>query len=516
MVETWTVRKPVVESAGGVVVTQHHLASDIGAQVLRDGGNAVDAAVTAGFAIGTVEPWMSGLGGGGYMVVYRAEENRCHVVDFGMRSPLALNPADYPVTGGMDADLFGWPGVLDERNVTGPYSFAVPGFAAGMALALKKFGSLPLADALSPAIDSARRGLEVDWYATLKIAAAAPALARFEESARVYLPGGFAPAGEWGALPPRIRLGRLADTLERLASAGAEDFYRGELASAFIDDVVEAGGKLRAADLERYRARVVPALSATYRDAKVHAAPALTAGPSLNRALELLAQRLDPSEEPDANAYMAYVSSLKTAYSERLATMGDDGSPESCTTHLSVVDRRGNMVALTQTLLSVFGSKVMLPRTGVLMNNGVMWFDPRPGRPNSLGPGKRPLANMCPTVVERGDGARIALGASGGRRIMPAVFQLISFLVDYRMDLERAVHHGRVDASGGEPVIVDASLDPAIRDALSAKNRTYVTNHGVYPALFACPNVVMREESRGLSSGGAFVMSPWAKASAET
>ncbi|HEY5701813.1 MAG TPA: gamma-glutamyltransferase [Gammaproteobacteria bacterium] len=513
IVETWTIRKPAVECAGGMVASQHHFASDVGAEVLQNGGNAVDAAVAAGFAIGTVEPWMSGLGGGGYMLVYRAAEDRCDVVEFGMRAPLALDPADYPVVGGVDSDLFGWPGVREERNVTGPYAFAVPGFVAGMAMALERFGSWSFADALAPAIESAHKGFTVDWYATLKIAAAAPALSAFAESARTYLPGGYAPAGEWGGLPPRIRLGRLAESLERLADAGAEDFYRGELANSFVADVAQAGGNLSHADLSGYHARVVPALVRGYRGARVFAAPELTAGPSLHRALELLEQRLESNAVPDARTYLGYVESLETAYAERLAAMGDSLAQDGCTTHLSVVDGEGNMVALTQTLLSVFGSKVMLPRTGILMNNGIMWFDPRPGRPNSMAPGKRPLANMCPTVVDRGDGVRVAVGASGGRRIMPAVFQIISFLIDYRMSLTEAMHQGRVDASGSDLVIVDAALDENIRSALAGIRRTYVTPHGVYPALFACPNVVMRDENRGITSGGAFVMSPWAKAS---
>ncbi|MDH3317044.1 MAG: gamma-glutamyltransferase, partial [Gammaproteobacteria bacterium] len=228
IVETWTVRKPVVESKAGVVASQHYFASEVGAQVLQDGGNAVDAAVAAGLAIGTVEPWMSGLGGGGYMMVYRAAESRCEVVDFGIRAPLALNPEDYPLAeSGMDGDLFGWPAVLGDRNVTGPLAFATPGFVAGMAIALQRFGSISWADALGPAVDNARRGFVADWYATLKIAAAARGLSAFPESARTYLPGGFVPAGEWGGPPPKISLGKLAETLTRLSKAGAQDFYRG-------------------------------------------------------------------------------------------------------------------------------------------------------------------------------------------------------------------------------------------------------------------------------------------------
>jgi gamma-glutamyltranspeptidase/glutathione hydrolase len=170
------------------------------------------------------------------------------------------------------------------------------------------------------------------------------------------------------------------------------------------------------------------------------------------------------------------------------------------------------MVALTQTLLSVFGSKVVLPETGILMNNGIMWFDPRPGQPNSLAPGKRPLTNMCPTVVDAGNGLRIAVGASGGRRIMPAVMQLISFLVDFGMSVDDACHQPRLDVSGTPLVTVDARLPAAISDTLAEGHQVARVQHGVYPALFACPNLVVHDPNRGINTGGAFVMSPWSKA----
>ena len=220
----------------GVIAAGHPKTAEAAADVLADGGNAVDAAVAAGMAIGTVEPWMSGLGGGGLMLIYLAAQRRVHAIDFLMRAPQGLNPADYPLGEGTDADLFGWPVVHDGRNVAGPFSFAVPGFVAGLALALERFGSRSWADSLAPAIELARKGLAVDWYATLKIAAAAPALASFPDSARTYLPQGFVPAGQWGGPLPHIKLGNLDHTLERLARAGPGDFYRGEIANALVAD----------------------------------------------------------------------------------------------------------------------------------------------------------------------------------------------------------------------------------------------------------------------------------------
>jgi gamma-glutamyltranspeptidase/glutathione hydrolase len=516
LVETWTVTKPVVRCAGGLVASQHHLASRVGARVLADGGNAVDAAVATSLAIGTVEPWMSGLGGGGHLLYYEAASGRCHAVDFGMRAPAALDPADYPLQGGTDDDLFGWPGVKDGRNVHGPASMAVPGYLAGIAAALERFGTRSLRDSLAPAIALASEGMAVDWYATLKIAAAAPLLSRYAESARIWLPGGFAPAGEWGGPMPRIRLGRLAETLQRLADAGWEDFYRGDVAASIVADARDAGSALDAADLAGYRARVVQADAMAYRGGTVFSAPGLSAGPTLREVLTALAT-FTPGPAPDAEAYLAYAGAMLDAYDTRLMNLGDadESRAPSCTTHVSVVDAAGNLVALTQTLLSVFGSKLTLAGTGMLMNNGIMWFDPRPGRPNSIAGGKRPLSNMCPVVVDRGDGLRFAAGASGGRRIMAAVLQILSFLVDFRMDLDDALHQPRIDVSGGPWVTAFESLDAGIVARLAERYRVLREPNAVYPVLYACPNVVTRDSGRGESAGGAFIMSPWAKVAAQ-
>ncbi len=513
--ESWSIRKPEVRAAGGVVTSQHHLASQIGARVLENGGNAVDAAVATGLAIGTVEPWMSGLGGGGFMIVHLAAHRRAWAVEFGMRAPHGSDPAAYPLAQGVDADLFGWPAVVEDRNVHGPLSIAVPGFVAGHAAALERFGTYSWRDAIAPAVELAQRGMDVDWYATLKIASEATSLARYPETARVYLPGGHVPAPGWGGPAPVIRLGALGETVARLRDAGPRDLYEGEIARAIVRDCNEAGSPLSAKDLCGYTPRIVDADRHRYRDALVHAAPGLSAGPTLRHALALLEERFVPSgESPDAAAYLAYASCLLDAWHRRLATMGDvDDSPApGCTTHLGVADRHGNVVALTQTLLSIFGSRVVLPGTGILMNNGMMWFDPRPGRPNSIAPGKWPLSNMCPTVVERADGFRFGAGASGGRRIMPAVFQLVSFLVDYAMTMEEAMHTPRIDASGAPLVTADRGLAADVIDALAEHHEVQVAQHGIYPAFYANPNLAGYEGAVGAAVGAACVTSPWARA----
>jgi gamma-glutamyltranspeptidase/glutathione hydrolase len=173
------------------------------------------------------------------------------------------------------------------------------------------------------------------------------------------------------------------------------------------------------------------------------------------------------------------------------------------------------MVALTQTLLSVFGSKVVLPSSGVLMNNGIMWFDPRPGSPNSLAPWKRPLTNMSPLIARRSGKAWFAIGASGGRKILPSVFQISSFLIDHGMSLEDAFHHPRIDASGGETVGVDPRLPDPIRNALREQFPVEQTELVVYPTNFACPSAVLRDPNGGAHFGMSDVMSPWSGAVAE-
>jgi gamma-glutamyltranspeptidase / glutathione hydrolase len=197
------------------------------------------------------------------------------------------------------------------------------------------------------------------------------------------------------------------------------------------------GGCLSAEDLRAYRARMAEPLEVGHRGAQIALAPGLSAGPTLRRALEKLSDVKLRAGTPQADAFLAYVRILREGYAERLATMGEtsDHRDPSTTTHFNVVDRDGNMVALTQTLLSVFGSKVVLPGTGILMNNGIMWFDPRPGSPNSLAPAKRPLTNMCPVIARRDGKAWFAIGASGGRKIMPAVLQISTILIDHGMTL---------------------------------------------------------------------------------
>ncbi|ABE38001.1 gamma-glutamyltransferase 1. Threonine peptidase. MEROPS family T03 [Rhodopseudomonas palustris BisB5] len=519
------IRKPAIVSTGGIVAAQSRQAAEIGAAVLAAGGDCIDAVIATTFALGVLEPWMSGLGGGGAMVLYRARENKYEVIDYGMCAPGSLRAEDYPLTGaGAASDLFPWPRVKDDRNLHGPGSVAVPGVVAGMEEAHRRHAKLPWQELLAPSIALAREGLAVDWWTTLMIGSVAVDLRRYAASTAAYLIDGLPPQTPWG-IKSSVRLSqdRLMATMAQLAAQGPRDFYEGELARSIAADMNDNGGSLTVEDLAAFRARLREPLRIPYRGGAVYATPELTAGPTLAHTLRVLQQNLHASGgAPDAEAYAAYALALQSAYAERLRDMGDaDGRralgaehlAPACTTHFSVVDRDGNMAAVTQTLLSTFGSKFVLPQTGIMMNNGIMWFDPEPGRPNSLAPGKRCLTNYTPVLAQAADGRRLALGASGGRRILPAVAQILSFVMDYGMDLDAAIHQPRIDASEGAIVIGDVRLPDATRATLAQRFDYEEARVQSFPMKFACPSVVLRE---GVSNSGATeIAQPWGDAVSE-
>src|SRR6266481_2121304 len=219
----WEIRKPGTSSRGGIVASQSRTAAQVGAEVLAAGGTAVDAVVATAFALAAVEPWNSGLGGIGFMVVHQAHTDRAEVVDFGPVAPNGLDPGAFPLTGGMRTELFTWPQVVGDRNMHGPLSFAIPSAVRGYALAVERFGRVPWRELVAPAIRLARSGLPVDWFTTVKVASAAADLRRYEESRRIWLPDGLPPVCPPDGSELSLPLGRLAETLERLAEVGPDD-----------------------------------------------------------------------------------------------------------------------------------------------------------------------------------------------------------------------------------------------------------------------------------------------------
>jgi gamma-glutamyltranspeptidase/glutathione hydrolase len=512
--QNWHLTKPAASGRRGMVVSQAKSAAEAGVAVLDAGGNAIDAAIATALALSTVEPWNSGLGGIGHAVVHRAGETRAETIDFGPTAPLALDPSRFKLTGRVASDLFGWPEVEGDTNIHGPLSFVVPSAIAGYAEMHARWGKLPLSEIAEPAVALARRGLPQDWHTTLKIANSASILRRYAESARIYLRDGLPPLAPYQGPLSYFRLGNLPDTLERLRKAGWRDFYEGEIAAQIIADVKALGGVISAEDLRRYKPRVSPATQVSWGSRTVQLTGQLTAAPTAADVLHHMAG-VRAGTAPDAAWYVALARALKNAYAQRLTSLGDaePQAAESCTTHITACDADGTMVALTTTLLSSMGSRVVLPASGILMNNGVMWFDPRPGQPNSIGPGKRPLTNMFPVIMRDGDRPWNAAGASGGRRIMAAVLQLVAFVADFGMTPQAAAHQPRIDVSDPDKVTADRRLAPDILAALQADGPTEIVEHSVLPLNFACPNLLMQTD--GVRTGISDAASPWSAAVAQ-
>lgn len=479
-----------VPARDGIVVSQHHQASEIGAQVLRDGGNAVDAAVATAFTLGVVEPWMSGLGGVGYMLVGRAGEQPT-VVDFGARSPQGLNPADYQIDDGVSHDLFPWPSVVGNRNTIGPLSVCAPTMALGMELGWQTFGSRRWAELVAPAAAVARVGLTIDWYTQLIISSVTTDLQSNPNAAKMFLSDdGSPPSTHWtGDNPPRINMDRLATTLDEIGSNGARSLLDGDLANAVIADLRELGSTLDQSDLLSAQPTLAePECTDWYGPSQVWTVGGLTGGASVADML----QRWQDDDLPEligpdyfTTVAAGGISCLKARLSDMGHSAADGETHPSCTTSFCVVDREGLVAATTITLVSLFGSKVISPTTGILLNNGVSWFDPEPGKPNSLAPGQPALTNMAPTLADLGNGRMIAIGAAGGRRIVPAIAQILANVLRLGRSVEDALAAPRIDFRGEGTITADSRLDRGVIQALADRWPVTEVAPTVFPYHFA-------------------------------
>jgi gamma-glutamyltranspeptidase/glutathione hydrolase len=269
-------------------------------------------------------------------------------------------------------------------------------------------------------------------------------------------------------------------------------------------------------DLRSCQPRTWPAEEIEWRGRTLQLTGGLTAAPTLKRVLEGMADAPYGGTAPSPAWYRKLAQAMKAAYAERLERLGESEplAAESCTTHLTACDADGNTVAMTTTLMSSFGSRVLLPQSGVLLNNGMMWFDPRPGTPNSIAPGKRPLCNMLPIMLTQNGRPYLAAGASGGRRIMASVFQLMTFIADFGMSVEDAAHHPRIDVSSVDKTSADRRLPAAVLDALAADGPLEIVEHSALPINFACPNVIV-QSADGTRNGISDAASPWSGAVAQ-
>jgi len=478
-----------------MVAAEHEIAAKAGVEMFERGGNAVDAAVAAVFATGVANPSSCGIGGGGFALVHDGKSGEDHVVDFRETAPSGATP-----------DMFVHDGKVDSRlSLRGGLAVAVPGEVRGLARVLRDFGTLPLETVLGPAIRAAEDGFPVGRHLAGELVANAEEIRRHPALAAIYLKPDGQPYGEGERLVEKD----LAATLRAVAAGGTRAFYEGRIAEAIVGAVAEEGGRLSAEDLQKYREKARPPLESRYRGLRVVGVPPPSSGGGV--VLEIL-NVLDGYDLKTSGARSAFplhriAKAEAVAFRDRAQFYGDPdfvevpiarllssahaaelrkeigaGSAAGAvvavperggTAHTSVIDAHGTAVAITSTINTAFGSMVVAPGTGIVLNNEMDDFSAAPGVPNIYGlvgtsansvqAGKRPLSSMSPTIVLRGRAPLLAIGASGGPRIITATVETIVNVVDFGMTLDRAVAAPRVHHQGIPPkLFVEPELDPGI------------------------------------------------------
>ncbi|MGZ5207246.1 MAG: gamma-glutamyltransferase, partial [Caldimonas sp.] len=464
-----------VAAEHGMVVTAQHLATRVGVEVLEKGGNAVDAAVAVGYALAVVYPAAGNLGGGGFMTIQLAD-GRKTFLDFREKAPLAA-------TANMYLDAAG--NVIKGSTTTGHLAVGVPGTVSGLETALAKYGTMKRAEVIAPAIRYAEQGFVLDQGDADMFAAVGESLKADSATAAIFLNQGRAfVAGD------RLVQRDLAATLKQIAEAGEPGFYQGPVARAIVASSQAGKGILAQADLDQYRTRELAPVECDYRGFHIVSAPPPSSGgvvicEILNilegyplkdwgfRSAQAVHVQIEAMRHAyvDRNSYLgdpdfvknplerlldkAYAMKIRAAIDPGRASISQNLKPGvaphegSNTTHYSIVDAKGNAVAVTYTLNDWFGAKVTAAGTGVLLNDEMDDFTAKLGVPNisglvqgeanAIAPGKRPLSSMSPTIVTRDGKPVMVVGTPGGSRIITAVLHTIINVVDYGMNVQEAV-----------------------------------------------------------------------------
>jgi gamma-glutamyltranspeptidase/glutathione hydrolase len=532
-----------------MVVAAHPLASLAGTEILLRGGNAVDAAVATAFALNVVEPGMSCVGGGGFMLVYNAQSQDVTALDYRERIAQKASPTMYEVVADQKSSE-GWTLVKGNAHMVGHLAAAVPGEVAGLMYALEKHGTLPADVVMGPAIRFAEEGFPVYEALSKHMEANIEKLSKFPASRQIYLKDG-KPFKEGEMFYQR----ELGWTLRQIAKRGAKGFYEGPVAEAIANEMKQNGGLISLEDLKytmETRPRVMKPAQGTYRGYRiVSMSPPSSGGTHLIEMLNML-EHFDVKGLGCNTAKGIHLLSevMKRAFADREKYMGDPdyvkvpvagltskeyaaelassisldaitlsakaGDPfkyqsgddpglkatdlkcqgkrdhlmgSGCTTHYSVVDRWGNMVSSTQTVNDGWGCGVVVPGVGVKLNDQMENTEPTPGKANSIEPGKAPLSSMSPTLVISPEGRPVlTVGAPGSARIFSTVLQIVVNMIDHGMNIEEALAAPRVFAPVDEIALEARVGEDVVRELRAMGHK--VTVRGEWDGFFGAAHAV--------------------------
>ncbi len=521
-----------VVGKNGMVAAAHPLASQAGVDMIKQGGNAIDAAVAAALTLNAVEPNASGLGGGGFMVIRFAKTGEVVVLDYREKAPLAST-----------RDMYASDKAKAEKwTQLGGMAVGVPGTPKGLEMALKRFGTKTFAEVAAPAIKYAEEGFEVSPMLSGLIKENYKKMADYNELDRVpYFLDGM--AMEPGDI---LKNPELARTLRLIAEKGTDVFYKGEIGEKVVAAVQKAGGIMTMEDLAAYSAEFRQPVHGNYRGYDIISMPPPSSGGThLIQILNMMENFNIKALGHNTPTYIHVVSDIfRMAFADRAAFMADSdfvkvpldgltnkeyakglaanidfnkamtafkaGEPQKyeheSTTHLTVVDAEGNIVALTQTINYFFGSGVMATGTGLMLNNEMDDFSTNPTSVSAPEPGKRPLSSMTPTIVLKDGKPFLALGTPGATRIFPSLVQIIANIIDFGMNLDEAIEAPRfwASSSAGKPgnLVIESRIPQATRNALLAYGHK-IDIKGEYDAYFGACQAVLFDAATGDIIGAA-------------
>ena len=566
MRSVWRPSKDEVVAENGAVASERPLISETGIEILRQGGNAVDAAVAMGFCAAVVEPQSSCIAGHGQMLVHM--NGKTTALDFSHRAPKLATADMYRILGEAEAGNALYT-VEDHANAVGYQSIGVPGVTAGLCKARDLFGTLPLEHLMEPAIHYAEEGYLPDWHNILHISDAMAAFLKYVEPASIFLRNGH---------PPRLGFDKviqrdLGQTLRRIAKMGRDGLHKGEIPHAVEEDMKKHGGYLRADDFSDYEVKVLEPARISYRGNEILGIPLPSGGTTALQTFNILENFDLPSLASGSPEFLhLFIEAARHAFADRYRYLGDSdfgpvplsgmlsrkyaeeiaktidlgqaslererekqpwiafgekalhdpwpydaqprpaepvgASPPSigdCTTHYGAVDRERNMVSCTQTVVGSFGSCVVTPGTGILFTNGMIVFNPMPGTPNSIDGYKLGLANMTPLHVMRNGKPLLGVGSPGGRQIINCNIQVVLNALDHKMGIQEAIAAPRVDAADKETYI-DSRVGEATIATLSRMGHNMrIKEETAAQSGFANPVGVMVDPETNLIHAGADV-----------
>lgn len=475
---------PAEQATQGMVATDHVLASRAGVEILAQGGNAVDAACASVFAVGVVNPAGSGIGGGGFMVISFPPKSQKEpvVLDFREVAPAAAHSKMYLKKG-----------LSKHASRTGGLAVGVPGEVRGCAHAVKAYGKLPLKKVLAPAIRLAKEGFPIGHHLASGLKRYTKRLKKHKNLSKIFYPN-----GQPIAFRQHMTRPNLAKTLQAIADKGPKAFYRGWIAQDIVDAVKKAGGVLTLQDLKSYKIKIRQPLKTSYRGYTIYTMPPPSSGGvAIIQSLNILRRKSLKKLGHNSSSYLHLLAeTLKHAFADRARFLGDPdfvkvpitkltsqpyadslykritdkaqaiksyGMKQATsraahrgggTSHLSTMDAFGMAVSVTSTINTAYGSKVVAPKSGVILNNQMDDFTTKPGQPNAFGllqsmnnsikAGKRPLSSMSPTIVLQKGKPVLAVGGSGGPTIITGTLQVMLNVLDFGLELNEAVSRGRV------------------------------------------------------------------------